>query len=314
MADETRPGDTDGIHTNPGSALTRSEGFLLKVKLFGRESEFSAASALGLALVVVGAFLFMFMLDAQSQIDEIGDTADPALLSELNKLEGKRDIFLVSAIGFVFLGAFGIFVLSERSLPATVPSTQMLATARAARDIGKGLSLTGNAVYLPARKGLTRERLFVAAPAGQTVPPAALTDDLTVSPGKDGSTPGLLVEPTGLELLESIENENGVDLDGIGLEAAEGSLQVMKHSLNLLRDFHFKERDGRTVLRVEYKDLRDACRRVRKEMPDTCRQSACIGCSCLLTAAARATGKIVAVEKVDNSQDQVVFTLDLRDW
>ncbi len=282
--------------------------------MFGRESEFSNASLLGLALAIIGALLFVLMLDAQSQIDEIGDTTDPELLSELNKLEGQRDIFLVSAIGFVFLGTFGVFVLSERSLPATVSSAQMLGTAMAARDVGRGLSLTGNAMYLPAKKGLTRERMFVAASAGPATAPAALTDDLAVSPGKDGSTPGLLVEPAGLELLESIENDNGTDLDGIGLEAAEGSLQVMKHSLNLLRDFHFKERDGRTVLRVEYKDLLDACRRVRKEMPDTCRQSACVGCSCLLTAAARATGKIVVVEKVDNSQDQVVFTLELRDW
>jgi ferredoxin len=254
------------------------------------------------------------MLGAQSQIDEIGDTTDPALLSDLNKLEGQRDIFLVSSIGFVFLGVFGVFVLSERSMPVTVSRAQMLAAARAGRDITRGLSLTGNAMYLPRRKGLTRERMFVPAPTGQAVAPAALTDDLTVSPGKDGSTPGMLVEPYGLGLLDTIEEEGGTGFADIGLEAAEGSLQVMKHSLNLLRDFHFKERDGRTVLRVEHKDLLDACREVRKEMPDTCRQGACVGCSCLLTAAARATGKIVSVERVDNAQDQVVFTLELRDW
>jgi hypothetical protein len=287
---------------------------LLKVKLFGRETEFSNASLFGLALAVVGVLLFVLMLGAQSQIDEIGDTTDPALLSDLNKLEGQRDIFLVSAVGFVFLGMFGVFVLSERNLPATVSRSQMIGTARASRDVARGLSLTGNAMYLPARKGLTHERLFVPAPGGAAGPPAAFTDDLTVSPGKDGSTPGLLVEPAGLALLDEMEVENGTTFEGIGIEAAEGALQVMKHSLNMLRDFHFKERDGRTVLRVEYKDLMDACRKVRKEMPDTCRQSACVGCSCLLVAAARATGKIVAVERVDNQSDQVVFTLELRDW
>jgi len=269
---------------------------------------------LGLALAIVGVLLFVLMLGAQSQIDEIGDTTSPDLLSELNKLEGRRDIYLVSAVGFIFLGTFGVFVLSERSLPVAVPRAQMLGTARTGRDVARGLSLTGNAMYLPARKGLTHERMFVPAPTGTATPPGALTDDLAVSPGKDGSTPGLLVDPAGLDLLDSIEDESGTEFDGTGIEAAEGSLQVMKHSLNLLRDFHFKERDGKTVLRVEYKDLLDACRQVRKEMPDTCRQNACVGCSCLLTAAARATGKIVAVESVDNAQDQVVFTLDLRDW
>ena len=96
--------------------------------------------------------------------------------------------------------------------------------------------------------------------------------------------------------------------------SAEGVLQVLKHDHGIIRDFHFKERDGRTVLRVEYKGLLGACRSVRKEMPDTCRQMACAGCSCLLAAAARATGKRVEVEGVDNSQDTVVFTLRLSDW
>jgi hypothetical protein len=124
----------------------------------------------------------------------------------------------------------------------------------------------------------------------------------------------MLSKPLGLALLDAIQSESGTSLEGVGLEAAEGVLQVLKHDHGIIRDFHFKERDGRTVLRVEYKGLLGACRSVRKEMPDTCRQMACVGCSCLLAAAARATGKRVEVEGVDNSQDTVVFTLRLSDW
>jgi hypothetical protein len=82
----------------------------------------------------------------------------------------------------------------------------------------------------------------------------------------------------------------------------------------MMRDFHFKEREGKTLLRVEYSGLLEACRTVRKERPDTCRQMACVGCSCLLSAAARATGKLVGVEEVDNAKDTVVFTLNIREW
>jgi len=81
-----------------------------------------------------------------------------------------------------------------------------------------------------------------------------------------------------------------------------------------MRDFHFKEREGKTILRVEYSGLLDACRTVRAERPDTCRQMACVGCSCLLSAAARATGRLVRVEDVDNSRDEVAFTLAIREW
>ena len=124
----------------------------------------------------------------------------------------------------------------------------------------------------------------------------------------------MLIEPPGLSLLDSIEREFNADIEGANLGDVEGSLQVLKHGLNLLHDFHFKERDGKTILRVEYGSLLQACRSVRRDTPDVCRQVQCIGCSCLLVAAARATNKVVWVEDVDNSDDTVVFTLQLRSW
>ena len=183
-----------------------------------------------------------------------------------------------------------------------------------ARNIVNGLSLDGNAMYLPALRGLSRERVFIPAVRGASAPPSALTDDMNITPGKDGSAPGVLIEPLGAELLKSVEDEHGVVIVESDLETAEGELQVLKHGLSIFKDFHFKERDGKTILRVEYGDLRYACRKVRREMPDTCRQMACVGCSCLLTAASRATNRIVAVESVDNSSDMVVFTLRLAEW
>jgi hypothetical protein len=156
--------------------------------------------------------------------------------------------------------------------------------------------------------------VFVQAASGVADPPAALSDDMAVAPGRDGSSPGMLIEPPGLKLLETVERDYGAAIAGTDIANVEGSLQVLKHSLNMLKDFHFKERDGKTVLRVEYGALMPACRSVRRDAPDTCRQIACIGCSCLLVAAARATGKVVVVEGVDNSDDTIVFTLQLRDW
>ena len=294
--------------------MTRIRGSFLKVRLFGREGELSVARAAGVALAVIGIALLILMFNAQSKIDEIGETTDPALLIELDDLRDARDAYMVSAVGFVFLGLFGVFVLSERSVPVKLSESQMLGSARMAHDVLAGLSLSGNASYLPAKNGLTKERLFLPAPIDGGVPPAVASDDLTVSPGKDGSTPGMLSEPLGLNLLDSIQSEGGTGLEGVGLEATEGVLQVLKHDHGVIRDFHFKERDGRTVLRVEYKELLGACRKVRKDMPDTCRQMACAGCACILTAVARATGKRVQVEQVDNSKDTVVFTLRLWDW
>lgn len=274
----------------------------------------SPSQTLGLGLVVIGAVMLILAFGAQSNIDEIGATNDPVLQDRVSMYESQRDLYVVSGIGALFIGLFAIAILGEPSLPRWLSSASMISSARVAGGALEGLSLKGSACYLPAKHGLSRERLFIPATEGASTPPGALSDDLSMSPGKDGSSPGMLFEPIGLELLAEIERELNTSVADAGIEAAEGTMQMLKHGMGLMRDFHFKERDGKTVLRVEYSGLQDACASVRKERPGTCRQFACMGCSCLLTAAARATGKLVVVEEVDNSKDTVVFTLRLEEW
>jgi hypothetical protein len=276
--------------------------------------QMSAPRIVGLALVSVGILLLILTYIAQSNIDEIGATNDPVQQDQVSVYENQRNLCLVGGIGFVFIGMFAIAMLSEPSMPALLSQSEMISTSRMANETAQGLQLRGNACYLPAKRGLTRERIFIPATIENPAAPLALSDDLVMSPGKDGSTPGVLLEPLGLELLNRIERELDANLLNIGLESAEGTLQILKHGLGMMKDFHFKEREGKTVLRVEYSGLIDACRMVRKERPDTCRQVGCVGCACLFTAAARATGKVVSIDDVDNSRDTVVFTLTLKEW
>lgn len=274
----------------------------------------SPARVIGLGISAVGIVLLVLAWNSQASIDEVGSTNDPVLQHRVSMLQDQRDAYAVSGIGILFLGLFAVALLVEPSTSTIVAESEMISAAKMANDTLMGLSLTGNSSYLPARNGLTRERVFVVATNKPIVPPKALSDDMIMSPGKDGSSPGMLVEPFGAGLLESVESELNTKLDGVGLEAAEGTLQILKHGFGIMKDFHFKERDGNTILRVEYSGLRDACRTVRKERPDTCRQLQCFGCSCLLTAAARATGKLVSIQAVDNSKDVVEFTLNIREW
>ena len=274
----------------------------------------SPARVIGLGISAVGIVLLVLAWNSQASIDGIGSTNDPILQHRVSMLEDQRDAYAVSGIGILFLGLFAIALLVEPSISTIVAESEMISAAKMANDTLMGLSLTGNSSYLPARNGLTKERVFVVATNKPIVPPTVLSDDMIMSPGKDGSSPGMLVEPFGAGLLESVESELNTKLAGVGLEAAEGTLQILKHGFGIMKDFHFKERDGNTILRVEYSGLRDACRTVRKERPDTCRQLQCFGCSCLLLAAARATGKLVSVQAVDNSKDVVEFTLNIGEW
>lgn len=280
----------------------------------GRRVRVSASLLIGLALIVSGSTLLFLSFTAQLELNEIGTTDDPELLQKIARLEDQRDAFLVASIGTIFMGLFAVAMLRERSAPMSLPHAEMVSSARMSQEMMLALAIAGNATYLPAKHGLSRERVFVSSRKEEPRLPAALSDDLIITPGKDGSSPGILLEPFGLELLDGIEKGLGASVVDVGIEGAEGTLQVLKHAMGVMRDFHFKEREGKTLLRVEYSGLRDACKTVRTERPDTCRQMACVGCSCLLTAAARATGKAVSVADVDNSTDTVVFTLSMTDW
>jgi hypothetical protein len=286
----------------------------LRFGFMGESIAITPPLVVGIILVALGLFLLALGFSAQLDIDSIGATTDPALQERVSQLESERDLFILAAAGTIFLGLFMSFILAEKKIASSVSENQMTSAAKVSRDILSALSLSGNAAYLPAKHGLTKEKVFIPASNSSLTPPSALSDDLTLSPGKDGSAPGLLVEPAGMRLLDDLEAQLGIKVVDTDAEHVEGSLQMLKHGLSIMRDFHFKERDGKTIMRVEYSGFRDPCRRVRKEWPDTCRQMSCVGCSCLLTALVRATGRIVKVDEVDNKDDTVVFTLSLLEW
>ncbi len=266
-------------------------------------------------MVAVGCLLLIMAFDAQRKVDSIGATNDPVLQDRVSTFQDQRNALLITSMGAIFMGLFAIAILAEPSLPLSISDAAMVSTAKTSNETVKGLSLKGSALYLPSMHGLTRQRVFI--PDGNDklpTPPSALSDELIVSPGSDGSSPGMLFAPLGLDLLDRIESDLNTKIEGAGIEGAEGTLQALKHGLGIMKDFHFKERDGKTVLRVEYSSLADSCRQVRANNPETCRQQACLGCSCLLAAASRATGKVVRVLSVDNTTDSIVFTLDLVEW
>lgn len=265
---------------------------------------------MGIVFVAFGVAFAFLALSAHTEASGIGISTDPLLMQRFADLTHLRDVCLILSISAFFLGTFSLTILAERSINPAPAEAEMISQARIAHQMLTGLNLKGNAVFVPAGGPLKEEKIFIPASGNKPKLPSALTDDLVFSPGKDGSMPGAFLSPPGFDLLADCEKETGRKLSGIGLEPLEAELQSLRFGFGLMKDFHIKERDGKIVLRVEYSGLRDACRRVRTDLPDTCRQLSCFGCSCVLTGIARATGKAVMVAEVDNSKDRVVFELE----
>lgn len=269
-----------------------------------------AGRVLGIVFVVIGIIVLLLAVAANSDASTIGASTDPALVQKYNDLTHQRDLYIILGISAFFLGAFSLTIMAERSISPAPSEAEMISQARVASQILAGLSLAGNAAYIPKRGALTSERIFIPATRDKLRLPSSLTDDLVFSPGKDGSTPGALLSPAGIDLLAAVEKEIGRSVAGIGLEALEAELQMLRFGFGIMKDFHIKERDGKIVYRVEYSGLARACKTVREELPDTCRQMSCFGCACVLAGIARATGKAIRIESVDNARDRVVFQLE----
>jgi hypothetical protein len=267
-----------------------------------------------IGFAVFGSVLLVLAYLSQLDINNLGVPGTPLDERKLAILEGQRNVYLLTAVASLFLALFGASLSPERIVPVAVLSDQMMSTARTAGDYCTSSSLRGNAFYLPPRNGLTRERVFVPRSSNLENPKEGLSDALAALSSGEGGNGAVLLEPLGLSLLDHVEKESGSKISDAGLEGLEGSLQMLKHDFGILKDFHFKAREDKTVLRVEYSGLAEACKAVRNERPDTCRQVSCFGCSCVLSAAARATGKMVQVEAVDNAQERVEFTISLHDW
>jgi hypothetical protein len=265
--------------------------------------------ALGIVFLLVGAAMLLAAIAANNDASAIGVSTDPVLTRKYNDLTHLRDLYGIIGVSAFFLGAFSLIIMTEKSINPMPAEAEMISQARIASQMMTGLNLYGNAVYLSRRGALTSERIFIPATRSRVHLPTALADDLALSPGNDGSTPGAVLIPLGIDLLAVCEKEAKRGFAGIGLVALENDMQALRFGFGLLKDFHIKESDGQIILRVEYSGLKEACKTVRTEMPDTCRQLSCFGCSCILTGIAKAIDQAVRVDSVDNDQDVVLFRL-----
>lgn len=265
--------------------------------------------ALGIVMIVIGVAMLLASLAANNDAAAIGASTDPVLSGKFTDLTHLRDLYGILGISALFLGAFSLIILTERSINPLSAEAEMVSQARVSSQILKGLNLHGNAAYVSKRGAMTIEKVFIPATRGKIVLPKSLTDDLIMSPGSDGSTPGALISPTGMDMLLLCEKEAHRSCAGIGLAALENDLQTLKYGFGLLKDFHVKESGEFIIVRVEYSGAKEACKTVRTELPDTCRQMSCFGCSCIMTGVSKAIGQSVRVEEADNSEDRVTFRL-----
>ena len=163
---------------------------------------------------------------------------------------------------------------------------------RLLKNMVHDLGLEGNALYIPPYENM---------PEGGTFIP--LHEDFDLDLGRmDEETVfltnvanerqmGLLIRPTGVDLVKKFEEHFEGTLDGSGPSAVESVTSSVLRTFDLAKGVHIDESEGgfRVVVRPTNMEI------CRKSI-ESCNQVACPVCSSILLALAKGTGEVVESE------------------
>jgi len=204
-------------------------------------------------------------------------------------------------IGFasVLIGLFMVFMITEKTLPRQISQAQLDGHLQTLKNITKELNLQGNAVFLPQSSLRSQERMFIPLTEKPTSIPD-MDDTQVFSNGLDGHSMGISVPPTGLALLDMVQQES--EVTETTLDTVEEYLQSFV-GLNLLKSVALKHQGNHWSLEIEG---------TPRCQDNNCGQLPCPTCSAVLTAVTRAAQQPVWITNTMHQGNKTVFTLDIK--
>jgi hypothetical protein len=152
-------------------------------------------------------------------------------------------------IGFasVLIGLFMVFMITEKTLPKQISQAQLDGHLQTLKNITKELNLQGNAVFLPPSGIRSQERMFIPL-SNKEISLPEMDDEQVFSNGLDGHSMGISVPPTGLSLLNMVQQDS--DITEVTMDNVEEHLQSFV-GLNLLKSVTLKQKKDRWSLEIE---------------------------------------------------------------
>lgn len=202
-------------------------------------------------------------------------------------------IFFIK-IGFssILIGVFIIVMITEKTVPENISNAQIKGPTDVVKKIASQLNLKGNVIFLPESDILTEERIFIPLKNSEVSFPK-VDNELVFATGSNGTSLGLALPPSGLNLLHEIEND--VSFKNTDINHVEEKLQSFV-GMDVLKSVSLKKKDDDWELTVE-KPL--YC----SSDVSYCKQYPCPSCSAVLTAITKATNKkLMVVDTVRNGK------------
>lgn len=212
----------------------------------------------------------------------------------------STDLYIKMGFSSILIGVFMIVMITERTIPQDISNTQIQGQADAIKQLTSQLNLKGNAYFLPASEHRTQERVFI--PLHQTVKRLPhIDDELVFSTGSDGSSIGVALPPSGLDLIHEIEKDTVFsNIDSTSLEEKLQSFVGM----DVLQSISWKKHKDLWELTIEkplYCINNDTI----------CKQYPCPTCSAVLTAISKGLQKKIHINDVELSKKKTTFYINI---
>jgi len=215
----------------------------------------------------------------------------------------SASVILCSAV-FFLVGIFFVALQNGDSIDAgiagllTVDAT--ISIARHSADLG----IAGNGFVVPAHNAADKTALIhfipVAEGGGCPMPPIRITD--TYSYLLDDSCPGILLLPSGVTLLKTLQNDFNLhfpeESEDIGLAIRE----VFEDVLEMADGVETTVSGDQIIVDIRNYRLFSGCARVREESAKICTMYPCPACSLVACIFARGLDRPVAIRQITADQ------------
>ena len=233
----------------------------------------------------------------------------PGVLSLIFSILKESQILAFIGLGLTFWGALFLFIKPVRYVRSELLHSASLSSYLTLDRIIKDLKFKGKSYYIPPYpkdvylpeylKGLKEMKVFISADEDSSIPSI---EEMAKSKFLLKNPKGICVAPPGLGLLTQIERELRKDLTKLDLNSlCENLPKVLTEDLQVAKEMEIKTEENGVYIKISdstYSDLYSEERNLKSVH--------LLGCpliSAIICATAKATGKIVTIDKDNFSHD-----------
>jgi len=217
----------------------------------------------------------------------------------------------VIGVTMVFWGVVLLYITPTKHVPLTFLDAALIsATSNIERTLVEA-NLLEKGKYLPPNFARDFESSIIIIPEqpGQPLPrPEEIAEEKLLPPGKNF----MFITPPGLGLSKIFEKELGVSFTKTNMDFVQKKLpRLLVENLELAQTVDLQIQNDTVTLELTGNVLKEICRETRKQ-PRTHSQVGCLLSSAVACVLAEASGKVVTIQKDEESDDGKTTTIEYR--